>query len=389
MAQPAATETLNQLPLAALWRARGAKFAAFAGYDMPVTFEGLIAEHNWTRSEAGLFDVSHMGPCFIRLAANSGVEGDEAHARIAAVIEPLVSADIRGLKPGQQRLTVLLNDKGGVLDDLIIARPREPHEQGGLYIVVNGAMKEQDFALFTEAAKKHGADFARADDRVLLALQGPKARAVLTRIAPEAAELTFMQVGRAEIEGARCFIACCGYTGEDGFEILAPANVGEKIAARLLDNPEVKPIGLGARDSLRLEAGLCLYGHELNPTISPIEADLGWTIQKRRREAADFPGAARILREMKEGVSLTRVGIRPLERAPAREGTEIHAAGMRIGIVTSGGFSPTLNAPISIGYVPPSHAAPGTRIDLIVRGQARAAELAALPFVPHRYARKS
>jgi aminomethyltransferase len=352
---------------------------------MPVQYEGLIAEHKWVRENAGLFDVSHMGPCFLRLREGHGLEGDKAHHKIAALVEPLVSADIKNLAPGQQRLTVLLNDQGGVLDDLIVGRPAQPHEQGGLYIVVNGGVKEQDFAIFAKAAEKGGADFSRADDRALLALQGPKAREVLKRLSPLAATLPFMNFGRADIEGEKCFVACCGYTGEDGFEILARMNAAPKIAEWLLAQPEVKPIGLGARDTLRLEAGLCLYGHELDQTISPIEADLAWTIQKTRRKAADFPGAKRILRELKDGPSRKRVGLAVKDRAPARDGTEIFKDGRKIGIVTSGGFSPTLNAPTSMGYVEPQFAAPGTAVDLMVRGTARAGEIAPLPFVPHRY----
>jgi len=382
----AAIEPLKHLTLDALWRARAKKFGAFAGHDMPLEFEGLIPEHNWTRENAGLFDISHMGPSFLRIAP--GLTGDAAHAAAAAIVEPLVGADIAGLAPGEQRLTVLLNADGGVIDDLIIARPAEPYEQGGLYIVVNGATKENDFAILGAAAKQAGADFARADDRVLLALQGPKARAVIARLAPDAAQLGFMTVTRAALEGDRAFVACCGYTGEDGFEILVRREAAEAVATALLAQPEVKPIGLGARDSLRLEAGLCLYGHELDETISPIEAGLAWTIQKSRREAANFPGAARIKRELKEGAARKRVGIKPLERAPAREGVEIQANGAMIGIVTSGGFSPTLNAPISMGYVTPEFSKAGTRVDLIVRGQARPAEIVSLPFVPHRYARK-
>jgi aminomethyltransferase len=385
----AQTEALKTLPLDAIHRGLGAKFAPFAGYDMPVQYEGLIAEHKWTRAHAGLFDVSHMGPCFLRLPEGSALEGEAAHDRIAAVIEPLVSADIKGLRPGQQRLTVLLNDEGGVLDDLIVARPALPHEQGGLYIVVNGAVKAQDFALLAGAARAAGADFARADDRALLALQGPAARGVMSRLAPEGADLAFMTTTRATVGGARCFVSCCGYTGEDGFEILAPMNVAPTLMRTLLAQPEVKPIGLGARDTLRLEAGLCLYGHELDPTISPVEADLAWTIQKRRRKAGDFPGAARILRELKDGPARKRVGVRPKDRAPARDGVEISSAGRKIGIVTSGGFSPTLNAPISMGYVETQFAAPGTPVDLMVRGQARPAEIAPLPFVPHHYAQGS
>jgi aminomethyltransferase len=386
-----ASQSLQHLPLDALWRARAKKWGAFAGYDMPLEFSGehggLIAEHAWTRTGAGLFDVSHMGPCFLRLREGAGLEGDAAHAAIAAVVEPLVSADIDGLAPGQQRLTVLLNEDGGVLDDLIIARPSQRHEQGGLYIVVNAGMKAQDFALFAAAAARHGADFARADDRVLMALQGPRARAVMARLAPAAAGLDFMTTARAEIEGERCFVSCCGYTGEDGFEILAPMPAAAAIAERLLADDDVEPIGLGARDSLRLEAGLCLYGHELDATISPIEAGLAWTIQKTRRTRGDFPGSARILRELKGGPSRKRVGLRPLERAPARQGVEIFADGRNIGVVTSGGFSPTLNAPISMGYVEAAFAKPGTRVDLIVRAQPRPADIVSLPFVPHRYAR--
>jgi len=378
---------LATLPLDALWRARAKKWGGFAGYDMPLEFEGLISEHNWTRTQAGLFDVSHMGPCFLRLPENAGRTGEAAHAQIASVIEPLVSADIAGLMPGQMRLTVLLNDEGGVLDDLIIARPATPPEQGGLYIVVNGATKAQDFAVIGAAAEKAGADFARGDDRVLLALQGPQARAVLGALAPAAAVMGFMTTTRAELFGMRCFISCCGYTGEDGFEILAPVSVAPRLADALLADARVKPIGLGARDSLRLEAGLCLYGHELDPTISPIEAGLAWTIQKARRERGDFPGAARILRELKMGVARKRIGLRPLERAPARDGVEIFVDGRNIGIVTSGGFSPTLNAPISMGYVEAAFAKPGTRVDLMVRGQPRPAEIVSLPFVPHQYAR--
>jgi len=384
VAEPADLSDLKKLPLDALHRARGAKFAPFAGYDMPVQYEGLIAEHKWTREHAGLFDVSHMGPSLLRLP---GLAGEAAHAAVAAVIEPLVGADIKGLAPGKQRLTVLLNESGGVLDDLIIARPDEHDKQGALYIVVNGGVKEHDFAILGAAAANARASFERLDDHALLALQGPEARAVIARLAPPAGRLPFMSALRAPIEGELCAIACCGYTGEDGFEILAPMSVAANIADWLLDQAEVKPIGLGARDTLRLEAGLCLYGHELDQSISPIEADLGWIIQKRRRNAGDFPGAARILRELREGPARRRVGIAIRDRAPARDGVEIFKDGRKIGIVTSGGFSPTLNAPISMGYVETEFSKPGTAIDLMVRGQARAGEITPLPFVPHRYAK--
>ncbi len=383
-------QILKRLPLDALHRALGAKFAAFAGYDMPVTYpEGLLAEHAWTRENAGLFDVSHMGPSFVALSKGHGLEGEAAHAAIATLIERLVPSDIKGLKPGQIRYTTLLNALGGVLDDLMIARPPEPAAQGDLYVVVNAGCKEADWALL-QSGVGEAARVVRADDRALLALQGPKAEAALARLAPGVEALAFMTYARFETaEFGRLTISRSGYTGEDGFEILVRPEQAQGFARALLALPEVKPIGLGARDSLRLEAGLCLYGHELDPGTSPIEADLAWIIQKRRRQSGDFPGAGLILRQLSEGPPKRRVGLKPLERAPAREGAEIHAQGRMIGLVSSGGFSPTLNAPISMGYVEAAFAAPGTRVDLMVRGQPRPAEIVALPFVPHRYKRSA
>ncbi|MFN7056040.1 glycine cleavage system aminomethyltransferase GcvT [Hyphomonas sp.] len=381
----AATETLKRTPLYDIHVRQGARIVPFAGYEMPVQFDGVMPEHLWTRAEAGLFDVSHMGPCFLTLERGIG-GGDEAHAEIAALIETLVPSDIAGLKPGQARLTVLLNEAGGILDDLIITRPLGEEAQGALYIVVNGAMKAQDWAIF-EAALAGKAVLTRADDRILFALQGPKAAAVMADFFPGCEELTFMHHMPFEVNGARCIVSRCGYTGEDGFEVLIPAEAGLPLIEEMYTDERVKPIGLGARDSLRLEAGLCLYGHDLSPEISPVEADLTWVIQKRRREAGDFPGSERILREMKDGPARKRVGILPLERAPAREGTEIQLNGETIGLVTSGGFGPSVNAPVSMGYVAAAHAAPGTKIDLIVRGKARPAEIAPLPFVPNRYKR--
>ncbi len=380
------TTTPKKLPLDALWRARTSKFGDFAGYDMPLQFEGLIAEHTWTRQHAGLFDVSHMGPCFFALPKGHGLEGDEAHKKVAALIERLVPADIQGLKAGQVRYTTLLNEGGGVLDDLMIARPAEPGAAGDLYIVVNAGCKHQDWALI-EAATKAEANLVRADDRCLLALQGPSAESVARAvISDDLAGMSFMQVKRFDAFG-RLTITRSGYTGEDGFEILVRAEHAQALAEALLAYAEVKPVGLGARDSLRLEAGLCLYGHDLDPTTSPIESDLAWTIQKRRRDAGDFPGAKRIKREMELGPARKRVGLRPKDRAPAREGVVIEKDGKAIGLVTSGGFSPILNAPISMGYVEAPFAAPGAEVDLIVRGQRRPAEVVALPFVPHRYHR--
>jgi aminomethyltransferase len=379
---------LKKLPLDALWRASAKKFGDFAGYDMPLEFGGqvggLIPEHNWTRTKAGLFDVSHMGPCFFALPKGHGLEGDEAHKAVAAIIEELVPGDIQGLKPGQVRYTTLLNAEGGCLDDLMIARPAEPGAAGDLYIVVNAGTKEQDFALIARNAGAR-AKLVRADDRCLLALQGPAAEAVARAvISDELGAMTFMQVKRFDAFG-RLTITRSGYTGEDGYEILVRAEQAPALAQALLAHADVKPIGLGARDSLRLEAGLCLYGHELDETISPIEADLAWIIQKRRRGLGDFPGGARILKELAEGPARKRVGIRPLDRAPARDGVEIQIGGRKIGIVTSGGFSPILNAPVSMGYVETAFAAPGTKIDLIVRGTPRAGEIVPLPFVPHHY----
>jgi aminomethyltransferase len=380
---------LKKLPLDALWRARTSKFGDFAGYDMPLQFEGLIAEHAWTRAHAGLFDVSHMGPCFFALPKGHGLEGDVAHAKVAALIERLVPADIQGLKPGQVRYTMLLNEEGGVLDDLMIARPAETTAAGDLYIVVNAGCKHEDWALI-EAATKGEASLVRADDRCLLALQGPSAELVARTVIDDAlGDMGFMQVKRFDTgRFGRLTITRSGYTGEDGYEILVKADHAVDLAKALLAHAEVKPIGLGARDSLRLEAGLCLYGHDLDPTTSPIEADLAWTIQKRRREAKNFPGAKRILREYELGAARKRVGIRPNDRAPAREGVEIHKDGKKIGVVTSGGFSPVLNGPISMGYVDAAHAEPGAGLDLIIRGQPRAATVVPLPFVPHRYHRK-
>ena len=380
------TETLRRTALYPLHVEYGAKLVPFAGYEMPVQFpDGVKEEHLWTREQAGLFDVSHMGPSFLTLA--SGTRADpEAHAEIAALVETLVPSDIKGLKPGQARLTVLLNAEGGVLDDLIITRPYEEDRQGELYVVVNGAMKDQDWGIF-ETALAGKAVLTRADDGVLFALQGPKAEKVLSAYFPACADLKFMESRRIVMHGETFLVSRCGYTGEDGFEVWSSAAAGTEFARLLLDDPCVRPIGLGARDSLRLEAGLCLYGHDLSPEISPVEADLAWVIQKRRREAGDFPGAARILRELKDGPARKRVGIRPLERAPAREGTEIFVGGSAVGVVTSGGFGPSIDAPVTMGYVDAAHAAPGTKIDLMVRGKARPAEIASLPFIPARYKR--
>lgn len=377
---------IRRTPLHALHLKLGARMVEFAGYDMPIQFEGVMAEHNWTREHCGLFDVSHMGPCFLEL--KSGVSNDEsAHLKIARLVERLVPSDIAGLPPGKAQLTVLLNDEGGILDDLIITRPAAPKEKGRLYIVVNGAMKEQDWAIF-EKALSDDAVLTRADDRILVALQGPEAVDVVSEHFPQAAQLAFMESLTLPLNGEEIVVSRCGYTGEDGFELLLPAEAGTPFVERLLEDERVKPIGLGARDSLRLEAGLCLYGHDLSSEISPIEAGLAWTIPSSRREAGDFPGAARILEELANKPSRKRVGIKPLGRAPAREGAEIQTPdGKAVGAITSGGFGPTMNGPVAMGYVETGFAKKGTPLHLIVRGKPIEAEVAALPFVPHNYKR--
>jgi aminomethyltransferase len=380
-----AATPLKTTPLHALHVRLGARMVDFAGYDMPVQYpEGIMAEHNWTRSHAGLFDVSHMGPSFLTLPQ---LGGPDAHERISEIFEPLVCSDVRGLAPGEQKLTLLLNEDGGILDDLMVARPFEENRQGMLYIVVNAGTKEADFARIAAQAGDR-AKLSRADSHALLALQGPEAAAVLADLAPKSAAMTFMQLRHIDIDGQSGPASRSGYTGEDGFEILFPPEKAVAFAERLLSDPRVRPIGLGARDSLRLEAGMCLYGHDLDATRTPISASLAWTVSKPRRERADFPGAQRILRELKEGPAEKRVGIKPLGRAPAREGTEIQTRdGKRIGVLTSGGFGPSVNGPVAMGYVAAAHAKAGTPVQLIVRGKALEAEVAALPFVPHRYKR--
>lgn len=382
----ASSEDLLQTPLYARHVAAGGRIVPFGGYALPVQYPtGIMAEHKWTREQAGLFDVSHMGPSFLTLKDRSG-DAEADHAAVAALVEPLICGDIAGLKPGQVRYTLLLNDTGGALDDLMVARsPRFP---GALYIVVNAGTKEADFALLEKAAGDK-ADFQRVDDNALLALQGPEAVGVLTAMVPGVVELGFMQFGAFQWEDEELIISRSGYTGEDGFELLCSAKNAARLWDALLDDPRVKPIGLGARDSLRLEAGLPLYGHDLDETVSPIEADLGFAVSKRRREAADFPGAARILSEREGQLTRKRVGL-IVQGAPAREGAEIlDASGTAIGVVTSGGFAPSLGKAIALGFVSPDHTAIGTQLQVSVRGRAQPAEIVPTPFVPHRYFRKS
>ena len=380
-------EALNTTPLTTAHIALGGKMVPFGGYSMPVQYPlGILKEHLWTREHAGLFDVSHMGPSFLELAAPTG-DGDADHRAVAALIEPLVCGDIRGLKPGQVRYTLLLNASGGMVDDLMIGRPPMPDGQGRLYIVVNAGTKDGDFALI-KAAAGDKARLVRADDGALLALQGPEAAAVMAELVPAARDLSFMTFTRAPFEGAELVVARSGYTGEDGYEILSPAAVADALWKRLTSDPRVEPIGLGARDSLRLEAALPLYGHDADETVSPIEAGLGFAVSKRRLKAQDFPGAARISSEIATAPSRVRVGLR-VTGAPAREGAVIaDDARRQIGVVTSGGFSPSLGAPIAMGFVPPAFSLPGTGLTVIVRDRPQTAEVVAMPFVAHGYFRK-
>jgi aminomethyltransferase len=366
--------------------AAGGRMVPFSGYSLPVQYPaGIMAEHKWTREHAGLFDVSHMGPSFLTLESPSG-DADADHAAVAALVEPLICGDIRGLKPGQVRYTLLLNQSGGALDDLMIAR--SPLFPGSLYIVVNAGTKEDDFALIAGAAEGR-AKFARADTGALLALQGPEAVAVLSAIVPGVEDFGFMTYAPFDWSGTKLIVSRSGYTGEDGYEILCQAARAGELWDALLADDRVKPIGLGARDSLRLEAGLPLYGHDLDETVSPTEAGLRFAISKRRREAADFPGAERILKEFAGELSRIRVGLL-VDGAPAREGAEIlDASGTVIGKVTSGGFAPSLGRAIALGFVPPAHAAPGTMLSVSVRGRSQPAQVAETPFVPHRYFRKA
>jgi aminomethyltransferase len=366
----------------------GGRMVPFSGYSLPVQYPtGIIAEHKWTREHAGLFDVSHMGPSLLMLEDKSG-DPDRDHATIAALVEPLVCGDIRGLKPGQMRYTLLLNDEGGTRDDLMIERPNDPAWSGTLYIIVNAGTKQVDWAII-EAATAGKAVLHRADDGGLIALQGPEAVAVAEGKIPGVAGLAFMTGGSFTWNGADLIITRSGYTGEDGVEILVEADKAAALWNDLLSDERVRPIGLGARDSLRLEAGLPLYGHDLDDTVSPIEAGLNFAVSKRRREARDFPGAGRILAELGGEMTRMRVGLY-VEGAPAREDTTIFDAhGVGVGRVTSGGFSPSLNRAIALGFVTPQHAAPGTRLQVEVRGRMQPAEVTQLPFVPHRYVRKA
>ena len=359
---------LRRTPLHALHLELGGKMVAFAGYEMPVQYPaGILKEHLHTREKAGLFDVSHMGQAFLG--------GD------TAALEKLTPADVAGLKEGMQRYGLLLTEAGTIKDDFMFSRLAGEAE---LYLVVNAATKEGDFAYIGDRLKGK-TNLTPRPDRALLALQGPLAAAVLERHSPGISALTFMKVVRTQVAGAPAIIGRTGYTGEDGFEISIESADADRVARALMGEKDVLPIGLGARDSLRLEAGLCLYGHDMDETRNPAEANLLWSIGKRRKEARDFPGAAKTLNG---APAVKRVGIRPEGRAPAREGAEIAAKdGRMIGKVTSGGFGPSLNAPVAMGTVESGFAAEGTPVDLIVRGKPMPAVISPMPFVPHRYRR--
>jgi aminomethyltransferase len=377
-----AETSLLKTPLHALHLARGGKMVPFAGYDMPVQYaSGVLKEHLHTRANAGLFDVSHMGQ--IALRPKSGKVEDAALA-----LEKLVPQEILAVAPGRQRYAQFINAAGGLLDDLMVANFGDH-----LFLVVNAACKAEDEAHL----RKHLSDVCIIEvlaDRALVALQGPKAAAVLARFCPEAPAMKFMDAGPHQVDGTACFVSRSGYTGEDGFEISIPAAQAEALVTKLLDDANVLPIGLGARDSLRLEAGLCLYGHDIDTSTSPVEAALEWSVQKSRRSggarAGGFPGADVILPQFEKGASRRRVGLRPEGRAPVREGAALFAdatSSERIGTVTSGGFGPSLNAPLAMGYLPIAQAADGATVFAEVRGQRLPLRVSPMPFVPHSYKR--
>jgi aminomethyltransferase len=375
MSDPNPSQALQRTPLHALHLALGAKMVPFAGYDMPVSYPaGILAEHRHCRAAAVLFDVSHMGQ--LRLT------GPDAFA----ALETLVPVDVVGLGEGKQRYALFTNDAGGILDDLMVTR-RADH----LFLVVNAGCKAADIAHLRATINKR-CGIEPMPQQALLALQGPAAASVVARLAPPLARLTFMTGAAATIAGISCFATRSGYTGEDGFEISVAGEDAEALARALLAEPEVEPAGLGARDTLRLEAGLCLYGHDIDSTTTPIEAALAWAIQKVRRpggeRAGGYPGAATIARQLAEGPARKRVGLVGIERAPVREGAPIvDDAGIAIGRVTSGTVGPSVGQPIALAYVPTPLAAPATLLHAEVRGKRQPMRTAALPFAPHRYFR--
>lgn len=363
-------QPLKQTPLHALHRRLGARMVPFAGYEMPLQYrQGIIAEHLQTRARASLFDVSHMGQAILR--------GDDA----IAALESLVVADLQGMPAGTVRYTLLTNEQGGIIDDLMVIH-------GGYYlvVVVNAARKDADFAHIVERIGER-CDIEIWDDRALLALQGPAAAKAFAQLAPASRHMLFMTAENLRIGKISCGVTRSGYTGEDGFEITVPATDASALADLLLEDSQVTMAGLGARDSLRLEAGLCLYGQDIDEGTTPVEAGLAWTIGKRRRETGDFPGAEIILRQLADGPLRRRVGIRLDGKVPARTGAEITDGRWTIGTVTSGSYGPSIESPIAMGYVDSDFAEPETAVEILVRGKPHTGRVVKLPFVPHRYAR--
>jgi aminomethyltransferase len=363
-----------ELPLGDWHRAKSARMVEFAGYHMPIQYEGIMAEHLWTRENAGLFDVSHMGQLMLT--------GEGA----AEALEKLVPGDISALKEGKMRYSLLLAEDGGVLDDLMItAAPM------GLYVVVNGAVKWDDMGYLREHLPDE-ITINHMDDRALLALQGPKAAEALARVVPGVDALYFMEAGTffwgPKTDPEPLWISRSGYTGEDGFEISVPSAHVQRLADQLCAQPEVEPIGLGARDSLRLEAGLPLYGHDMNDEIDPIEGNASFAVSKRRRAEGGFNGSDRILKALADGPSRKLVGFNVEGKMPVREGALIYSENEQVGVITSGGFAPSIGAPIAMGYVANPHIAVGTALEAEVRGKRVPLTVAALPFIPHRYHRK-
>ncbi|MDI1229071.1 MAG: glycine cleavage system aminomethyltransferase GcvT [bacterium] len=367
----------NDAPLlkTALWpihTSMGGKMVPFAGYDMPVQYDGMgvLKEHVHTRTEAGLFDVSHMGQAILT--------GNDADPAIA--LETIVPGDITGLEPGKMRYTVLLNDDGGIIDDLMVTR----WDARTLLVVVNAACKEKDFA-FIQSKIGNRTKLQYLGDRALLALQGPKAEQVASIFFPDVLGMKFMESTKTQYKGHEIFLSRSGYTGEDGFEISVPSAFAVEFTNELLQEPEVKLIGLGARDSLRLEAGLCLYGHDIDDHSTPIDANLKWVIPKRRREQGGFPGYEKIKKQLDGSTFILRVGIKPEGRAPIREKTELFIGDKKVGVITSGGFGPTVDGPVAMGYVNSDVAKTGTKMNAMLRGVARPCEVVALPFVKTNY----
>ena len=363
-----------ELPLDAWHRDKGARMVEFAGYHMPIQYEGIIAEHLWTRENAGLFDVSHMGQLMLT--------GDGA----AKALEALVPGDISALNEGKMRYSLLLAEDGGVLDDMMItAVPM------GLYVVVNGAVKWDDMGYLREYLPDE-ITINNMEDRALLALQGPKAVDALKRVVPGVDRLYFMEAGSffwgPKTDPEPLWISRSGYTGEDGFEISVPATHARALADQLCAQPEVKPIGLGARDSLRLEAGLPLYGHDMTPDVEPVAANAAFAISKRRRTEGGFAGSDRILNALANGPARKLVGLSVEGKMPVREGAPIFAGDAQVGVITSGGFGPSVGAPIAMGYVDASHNTIGVPLEAEVRGKRVSIAVANLPFIPHHYHRK-